>query len=92
MKKSGYGLSSDQIRQIISLKSAWHMCGLETDACVLACAFQLWDAGVPPEVLLEYCDSPMHACGKAVIARQFGEAQGSLWLLYSFILNKHVQT
>ena len=73
LEKTGYGLTSEHID---ALRSAgcdeWHVCGLETDACVLACAFSLWDAGIRPRVIPELCESPLHREGVAVALRQFG--------------------
>ena len=75
LRKTGYGLSADHLEVLAALRcQEWHLCGLETDACVLACAFSLWDAGIRPVIRGELCASPLHSQGMAVAVRQFGEA------------------
>ncbi|WP_414664815.1 cysteine hydrolase family protein [Horticoccus sp. 23ND18S-11] len=55
-----------------------YLCGLDTDGCVLATAFALFDHGIRPVILLPYCasssakDHHRHAC--AVMKRSFGSA------------------
>ena len=75
LDKTGYGLASSHIEALKGLCVEWHLCGLETDACVLACAFSLWDARMRPIILHDMCDSPLHTEGVAVARRQFGEFQ-----------------
>lgn len=71
--KDGYGLSPQHLQILRDMQCAeWHLCGLETDACVLACAFSLWDAGMRPVIQPDMCDSPLHTEGLAVARRQFG--------------------
>jgi len=74
--KNGYGLSGDHIDFLRHLDvDAWHICGFETDACVLACAFSLWDANIRPVVRLELCASStdvLHNHASSIIHRQFG--------------------
>jgi nicotinamidase-related amidase len=72
-EKTGYGLTQAQTDVLRAMDcDEWHVCGLETDACVLACAFSLWDAGLRPRIRAEICASPLHAEGLAVAVRQFG--------------------
>jgi nicotinamidase-related amidase len=72
LEKSGYGLTSAHIDTIRALCGEWDLCGLETDACVLACAFSMWDAGIRPIILYDLCASPLHCEAMAVASRQFG--------------------
>lgn len=73
LDKSGYGLSFEHLETLRGLHCVeWHICGLETDACVLASAFSLWDANLRPVIRAELCDSPLHDAGVAIAARQFG--------------------
>ncbi len=73
--KTGYGLPAHHISALKLMDcSEWHICGLDTDACVLACAFSLWDAGIRPVILPDACSSPLHQEGIAVAQRQFGKA------------------
>lgn len=73
LDKCGYGLTAQHLQLLKDMQLAeWHVCGLETDACVLACAFSLWDAGLRPVIQPDMCESPLHAEGLSVARRQFG--------------------
>ena len=76
IEKSGYGLTREQTMKLKAISNRWHLCGLETDACVLACAFSLWDAGILPVILYNLCESPLHKEGVAVAKRQFEKSRG----------------
>ena len=56
-----------------------HLCGVDTDACVLQCAFNLFDAGVRPVVLADVCassgGSALHEYALAILRRSLGTAQ-----------------
>lgn len=76
--KSGYGLTPAHLNEIKTLDCGeWHLCGLETDACVFACAFSLWDAGIRPLIRPELCASPLHAATIPLLIRQFGAFQAT---------------
>lgn len=73
LEKTGYGLTAEHLEILKDFRcTEWHICGLETDACVLACAFSLWDAGLCPVVLLDHCQSPLSDEAEKIIHRQFG--------------------
>lgn len=73
LDKDGYGLTEQHLQILAEMQcTEWHVCGLETDACVLACAFSLWDAGLRPVIQPELCESPLQEQGLAVAKRQFG--------------------
>ncbi|MGK9452869.1 cysteine hydrolase family protein [Acidithiobacillus caldus] len=73
LDKTGYGLSAENLDRLRETGcTEWHLCGLETDACILACAFSLWDAGLRPKTLPSLCSSPLHKEGMAIAERQFG--------------------
>jgi len=73
LDKDGYGLTATHLNILKNMKcDEWHLCGLETNACVLACAFSLWDAGIHPIILPELCESPLHVEGLKIAQRQFG--------------------
>lgn len=77
-KKYGYGLSKQHIEAIKAMGcDEWHLCGIETDACVLACAFSLFDAGIPVKVLKEACEPRMNASIQALFEKQFGKLASS---------------
>ncbi|ACK80478.1 isochorismatase family protein [Acidithiobacillus ferrooxidans] len=76
LEKTGYGLTAEHLEILKDIGcTEWHICGLETDACVLACAFSLWDAGLCPVVLLDHCQSPLSDEVGKIIHRQFGQNQ-----------------
>ena len=56
-----------------------HLCGIATDNCVLKCAVDLFEAGLRPIVLAEFCAShagaDYHQWGLAIIERFIGTAQ-----------------
>ncbi len=56
-----------------------HLCGIATDNCVLKCAVDLFEAGLTPVVLADYCAShggiEVHQCALTVLRRLIGEAQ-----------------
>jgi hypothetical protein len=74
--KWGYGLPRHAVdRLTLTGITEWHLCGLETDACVLAVAYSLWDAGMRPFLLADLCasvDPALHAAAVDIFARQFG--------------------
>jgi nicotinamidase-related amidase len=72
LDKIGYGLTASHL-EVLCGCTEWHICGMETDACVLACAFSLWDAGLRPVIRPELCDSPLHNEWITVATRQFGK-------------------
>jgi nicotinamidase-related amidase len=57
--KQGYGLSAKQIQRLRQLRIQEVMvCGMDTDACVLATMFTLIDGGIAPRVApARYCHS-----------------------------------
>jgi nicotinamidase-related amidase len=74
LDKAGYGLSAENLDRLRETGcTEWHLCGLETDACVLACAFSLWDSGMRPKVLLDLCASPLQKAASMILERQFGK-------------------
>lgn len=56
-----------------------HLCGIATDNCVLKCAVDLFEAGLRPVVLADFCASHAgadhHKWGLAIIQRFIGEQQ-----------------
>ncbi len=53
------------------------LCGADTDACLLATAFNLWDYKIRPIILADYCLSSdgdeFHLPALKIMKRQFGE-------------------
>lgn len=73
----GYAPPADFIEQLKKdgHKRA-HLCGVDTDACVMAACFVLWDAGIQPVIHAEQCQSSrgpeMHHAAISMMFRQFG--------------------
>lgn len=75
-EKYGYGLSQNQLEKIKNLGvEEIDVCGLETEACVYAIAFQLFDIGIFPNILINYvATSPEREdMAKQMLIRQFGK-------------------
>ena len=72
-KYSAYSLAVDRLMR--KCKTVY-VCGLETDACVLATVFSLFDAGYTVRVI-EDCTSTisedLHNATKLIMLRQFGK-------------------
>ena len=53
-----------------------HVCGMDTEACVLATAFDLWDAKIEFQVLIDYCMSSagenLHTSAHHIMSKNFG--------------------
>lgn len=56
-----------------------HICGVDTEICVTKCAADLFNCGIEPKVLAEYCGSnagyESHSRGLEALARFIGGAQ-----------------
>lgn len=56
-----------------------HICGIDTDACVLKCAVDLFEAGVRPVVIASACAShagaDFHKYGLSILRRLIGRSQ-----------------
>lgn len=73
-KIARYGLTPHQIRQLKRRRiSCVTVCGLDTDACVLAVMFSLFDAGIECHLKEEMCwsSSGLHKPAVAIIREQF---------------------
>jgi hypothetical protein len=72
LTKTGYGLNYCHLQKIKNTGySHWDICGMEGDACVLACAFSLWDAHLVPYIQWQICGGGNQAI-KRLAQRQFG--------------------
>lgn len=74
-EKYGYGLTQEQLKEIIALnEKEIDVCGVETEACVYAIAFQLFDNGIFPNVLKNYVATATQRQEFAInlLIRQFG--------------------
>ena len=74
MRKPGYGLAAKDIRRIKSARvKRLTVCGVDTDACVLAVMFSLFDAGIDCEVNENLCWSStgLHREALRIMRKQF---------------------
>ena len=72
IEKYGYGLSSGDLDFIKSLNiKEIDICGLQSEACVYAIAFQLWDNGIYPNILANYVIGDVDM--KKIFIKQFGD-------------------
>jgi nicotinamidase-related amidase len=72
--KSSYGLKQKDLKRLQALGiKRITVCGLETDACVLAVMFSLFDAGIDCRIKKELCWSStgLHREALKIIAKQF---------------------
>ena len=75
-QKTGYGLTNEQIDYLKSLSvETVDVCGLQTDACVYAISFQLFDNGIYPNILKNYCETApqRNEIAKEILSHQFGK-------------------
>jgi nicotinamidase-related amidase len=79
LDKTGYSAATPPLRRLLRQRGIGRaaICGVNTDQCVLATAFGLWDAGIDPVVLEDLCASTSgaeaHERGLAVARTAFGE-------------------
>lgn len=65
-KKDGYAISDEAINYLKSKKvKKVDVCGLETDACILASVFKLWDSGIEPNILYDLTQTSSPSLQKA---------------------------
>lgn len=75
LDKCGYGLNGDHVRALASMATIWHVAGVESEACVLACCFSLWDAGLQPVLRGDLTHGGAeHFHAIRIAQRQFGAA------------------
>lgn len=75
-KKKGYGLPPGLVAYLKRKNiTQVDVAGLETDACVLAAMFSLWDAGIRPrllEALTSTPDAKLKKAARVIVERNFG--------------------
>lgn len=77
-KRGRYGLSPAQLRNLHSRKiKKVTVCGLDTDACVLAVMFSLFDAGIECHLKEDMCwsSSGLHKPAVRIARAQFKETR-----------------
>ena len=77
--KNTYSAVTDDLKSLIcngKYKKAY-ICGVETDSCVLATAFELFDNGVKPMIIIDGCASmrgkKFHKAAELIMRRSFGD-------------------
>lgn len=81
INKNGYSFDSVGIKKFLKISiskniTEWHLCGFQTDACILACAYSIWDIGLRPFLYVNLCSTENIMFQKSAIeifARQFGK-------------------
>ena len=77
--KNTYSAITEELkRTLISEKiDCAYLCGIDTDSCVLATAFALFDIGIEPRIIIDGCASTggvgLHSAAEIVMKRSFGE-------------------
>lgn len=76
LEKAGYGLDASGIALLRTYTGidSWDLVGSRTGACILACGFSLWDAGIPFRVLRPLCTEspgPLPDAVNAILAHHF---------------------
>ena len=77
-EKYGYGLSQTQVEEVKKLMKGEReidICGLQTDVCVYAIAFQMFDNGIFPNILINYVATSVERIetSKDMLIHQFGQ-------------------
>lgn len=77
IEKTGYGLDASAIQALREIPeiTEWGLAGSRTGACIMACGFSLWDAGIPFHVIRGLCaeeTGPLCGAVNTVLQKQFG--------------------
>lgn len=78
LDKNSYSAVTCNLKKIIAdgQYDNVYLCGLDTDSCVLATAFDLFDIGVKPTIIIDGCASSggysYHAAAELIMRRSFG--------------------
>lgn len=78
ISKNTYSAVTQELRELIKEYGCdrAYICGIDTDACVLATAFELFDNGIEPLVVIDACASSSgnnyHAAAELIMRRSFG--------------------
>lgn len=79
LDKSGLAPDRDELWDDLDAEAIErvHLCGMDTDQCVLATALLVWDAGMVPTVLGDLCSSSggkeLHDAARVILRRAIGD-------------------
>jgi len=79
INKNTYSAVTDDLKALIKEKNykKAYVCGIETDSCVLATAFELFDNGIEPLIIIDACASmrgeEFHNAAELIMRRSFGD-------------------
>jgi nicotinamidase-related amidase len=79
LDKSGLAPHRDELWDALDAEAIErvHLCGLDTDQCVLATALLLWDEEMVPTILADLCASSggeeLHDAARAILRRAIGD-------------------
>jgi hypothetical protein len=71
--KSGYAVPAHAVQPYLEGLAGVDVAGVETDACVLATALALFDAGVDVRVRIDLCAGKLHTEAERILRRQIGD-------------------
>lgn len=78
LSKNSYSAVTVDLKELIE-KGQFdnvYLCGVDTDSCVLATAFELFDLGINPAIIIDACASSggdsCHAAAELIMRRSFG--------------------
>ncbi len=77
IKKSGYSSISKEMIPHLETQTQIYLAGCDTDACILATAFALWDRNIVPKIIMDACWSRgrtqgVHEAALLIAKRNFG--------------------
>ena len=79
--KTTYSASVHDLKKLIDIQNVdnAYICGVDTDGCVLATAFALFDLGIKPSIIIDACASnggmEYHRAAELIMRRSFGKEQ-----------------
>lgn len=79
VSKNTYSAVTNELKHIINSHQIErvYLCGIDTDSCVLATAFELFDNGIEPVIIIDGCASTggdeIHHAAETIMRRSFGK-------------------
>ena len=89
VSKNTYSAVTKELKQLIEKNKIErvYLCGIDTDSCVLATAFELFDNGVEPVIIIDGCASTAgdeyHHAAEIIMKRSFGRENVNLLSYYT---------
>lgn len=89
VSKDTYSAVTEELKRIVKEEKIErvYLCGIDTDSCVLATAFELFDNGIEPAIIIDGCASTggdeCHHAAEIIMKRSFGKENVDLLLNYT---------